>query len=52
MKTGKFKWSGEAVQIFDADQRDRSDYIAYIIVDGEKAVGYPCNADSLIFDED
>ncbi len=52
MKTGKFKWSGEPVYIFDADARDRSDYVAYIIADGEEATAYPCNAASLIFDSE
>lgn len=52
MKTGKIKYSGEPVYIFDADARDRSDYVVYIIADGEEATCYPCNKNSLIFDNE
>jgi len=52
MRTGKIKWSGEPVEIFEADARDRSDYVVYIIADGENATCYPCNAGSLIFDDE
>lgn len=51
MITGQIRYTKIPVYIFDADQRDRSQYIAFIIADGDKAVAYPCNAEDLIFDD-